>query len=325
MTQTLAIVGAGRVGRALGRRLRELEWKIGAVVTRSNVSARAAVRAIGAGTPSGRLTPRVMAADVILISTPDSAIHSTAATLAELCGRESRGKIVLHTSGALDSTELAPLTRAGAETGSLHPMQTFSRCRPPDLEGRIFAVEGGARALKAARRICRQLGGVAVRLTAASKPAYHAAGSLASPHVLTLVEFATRLLMSQGFTRRQAVGAVLPLTRQTLDNFESLGFNAAWTGPLSRADYGTIRRHVQALANYPVEYRDAYEAIVRLAVEVLAGGSLTVRSQIERVLSQRRKEHIMEAELSTLGERVERTAGGAKLLPEYYRVPRGNP
>jgi len=28
MSETLAIVGAGRVGRALGRRLRELGWKI---------------------------------------------------------------------------------------------------------------------------------------------------------------------------------------------------------------------------------------------------------------------------------------------------------
>ena len=325
MTQTLAIVGAGRVGRALGRRLHELGWQIGAVVTRSNVSARAAVRAIGAGMPFGRLTSRVMAADVVLISTPDSAIHSTATALAELCRQGCLGKIVLHTSGALDSSELAPLARAGAGTGSLHPMQTFSGRRPPDLEGSIFAVEGGARALKAARRICRQLGGVAVRLTAASKPAYHAAGSLASPHILTLIEFATRLWMSLGFTRRQAVGALLTLTRQTLDNFESLGPNAAWTGPLSRADYATIRLHVQALPNYPAEYRDAYEAITRLAVEVLAGGSLTVRSQLERVLSRRRKEDIIVPELGDPNGRVEPRAGGAKLLTDQFRIPRGNP
>ncbi|PYU58495.1 MAG: DUF2520 domain-containing protein, partial [Acidobacteria bacterium] len=35
MERTLAIIGAGRVGRTLGRRLRELGWQIGAVVTRS--------------------------------------------------------------------------------------------------------------------------------------------------------------------------------------------------------------------------------------------------------------------------------------------------
>jgi len=33
MPNSLAIIGAGRVGRALGRRLRELGWRIDAVVT----------------------------------------------------------------------------------------------------------------------------------------------------------------------------------------------------------------------------------------------------------------------------------------------------
>ena len=46
MEKTLAIIGAGRVGRTLGRRLRELGWQIGAVVTRSEASARRAVRFI---------------------------------------------------------------------------------------------------------------------------------------------------------------------------------------------------------------------------------------------------------------------------------------
>ena len=38
---TIAIVGAGRVGRALGRRLHEKGWRIGPVITRSMRSARA--------------------------------------------------------------------------------------------------------------------------------------------------------------------------------------------------------------------------------------------------------------------------------------------
>lgn len=51
MARTVSIVGAGRVGISLGKRLRELGWRIGAVVTRSNTTARAAVRRIGGGTP----------------------------------------------------------------------------------------------------------------------------------------------------------------------------------------------------------------------------------------------------------------------------------
>ena len=48
MARTVSIVGAGRVGKSLGKRLRELGWRIGAVVTAS--TARAAVRRIGGGT-----------------------------------------------------------------------------------------------------------------------------------------------------------------------------------------------------------------------------------------------------------------------------------
>ena len=80
MEKTLAIVGAGRVGRALGRRLRELDWKIGVVVTRSEASARRAVRFIGAGKPHAGLTRQVLGSRVILIATPDDAISSAART-----------------------------------------------------------------------------------------------------------------------------------------------------------------------------------------------------------------------------------------------------
>ena len=106
MTETLAIVGAGRVGRALGRRLRELGWKVGAVVTRNETSARRAVRFIGAGTALSAMSRRILQSTCILIATPDSAVASVAEELSRIGGEELKGHVVLHTSGALDSTVL---------------------------------------------------------------------------------------------------------------------------------------------------------------------------------------------------------------------------
>ena len=57
MSETVSIVGAGRVGRALGRRLHELGWRVGGVTGRSISTARAAVRVIGAGQPLGGADP----------------------------------------------------------------------------------------------------------------------------------------------------------------------------------------------------------------------------------------------------------------------------
>jgi predicted short-subunit dehydrogenase-like oxidoreductase (DUF2520 family) len=88
--------------------------------------------------------------------------------------------------------------------------------------------------------------------------------------MLAVEEAATRILIAIGFTRRQAARALLPLTRQTLDNFERFGANAAWTGPLARGDFATVKKHGTALRRgFPREYGTAYDALSRLAVLVL--------------------------------------------------------
>jgi predicted short-subunit dehydrogenase-like oxidoreductase (DUF2520 family) len=282
MPETVSIVGAGRVGRALGRRLHELGWRVGSVTARSISSARAAVRAIGAGQPSGELTCHILHSGVILITTPDGAIEEAARRLAQVGGKDWAGKIALHTSGALDSSVLQPLADLGAAVGSMHPMQTFSLQNPPDLSKSIFGIDGSPPALRAARTMIHQMGGVAVRLSGTNKAAYHAAGSFACAHVLALMEAATRLLMSQGFKRRQAMRALLPLTRQTLDNFERLGSRGAWTGALSRGDFSTIERHAQALADFEPEYLLAYTTLSRLAAKELAAKPAAVLKQLEQ-------------------------------------------
>ena len=270
MSESVSIVGAGRVGRALGRRLHGLGWRVGAVTARSTTSARRAVQAIGAGQPLDRLTHQILNSRVVLVTVPDGAIECVARELARLDPKEWNGKVVLHTSGALDASTLQPLADLGAATGSMHPMQTFSYKNIPDLTKCIFGIDGCATALQVARKMIHQMGGAAVRLSGANKAAYHAAGSLACAHVLALMETATRLLMAQGFKRRQALRVLLPLTRQTLENFERLGPVAAWTGPLARGDLSTIERHVQALAESQPEYLEAYEALSRLTAAVLA-------------------------------------------------------
>jgi predicted short-subunit dehydrogenase-like oxidoreductase (DUF2520 family) len=289
MPSALAIIGAGRVGQALGRRLHELGWRVGVVTTRSTSTARAAVRAIGAGRPTDRLTRLVLSSDVVLIATGDSVIREVAAELARLGGNEWPGKVVLHTSGALDSSVLAPLSRAGAATGSIHPMQTFSGQSAPDLSRCVFGIEGSGPALRVARRMIRQMGGIAVRLSGENKAGYHAAGSLACSHVLTLVEAATRLLMAQGFSRRQASRALLPMTRQMLDNFERLGPRAAWTGPMARGDYATVERHAGALTAFPKEYLLAYAAVSRLSAVLLSEDSKRALQNLELAITSGQK------------------------------------
>jgi predicted short-subunit dehydrogenase-like oxidoreductase (DUF2520 family) len=283
MLGTLSIIGAGRVGRALGRRLRELGWKIGAVVARSESSARKAVRSIGAGRAHAFLTRQVLAAQVILITTPDHRVANAAGELARIGAEELRGKIVLHTSGALSSDVLDLLRGCGAAVGSMHPLQTFSGVGVPPLEGRVFTIEGDSVAVRMARQMARALGAVPVLIEGSKKPLYHAAGALAAGNVLALMEAATRLMAAAGMKRREAVRALLPLTRQVLENFERLGPRAAWTGPLSRGDYGVVAAHTEAMKDLPAEFGQAYEAVNRLAAVVLAQDSAGMQAELEKV------------------------------------------
>lgn len=283
MEKTLAIVGAGRVGRALGRRLRELGWKIGVVATRSGASSRRAVRFIGAGKPHAGLTRNVLLSHVILMATPDDAVSDVAHELARMGGEELPGRVVLHTSGAQDSRALTPLKEFGAAIGSLHPLQTFSGIGVPDLAGKVFAVEGDVIAVRAARQIARALGGSPVQIAAGKKALYHAAAVLAAGHVLALMEAASQLLTSQGMKRSEATRALLPLTRQVLDNFERVGPRAAWTGPLARGDYKTVDSHLRALHDSREEIAIAYEAVNCLAARVLAQDAAGTMAELEKI------------------------------------------
>jgi predicted short-subunit dehydrogenase-like oxidoreductase (DUF2520 family) len=286
MRGSLTIIGAGRVGRALGRALAECGWIICGVVTRSKPSAMRAVRFIGQGHAFVGIGRQALSAGNILISTPDSAIPQIAEELARVCAEEWKGKTVLHTSGALASTVLEPLRAFGAGIGSMHPLQTFSGIGVPPLEGRVFAIEGDKSALRLARQIVRTLGGHVLQLPVPGKAAYHAAASMAAGQVLAILEAATNLMMSLGIKRRDALRALLPLTRQVLDNFERLGPRASWTGPVARGDYGVISAHEEALGKFPAEYRGAYAQLNRLAARVLSANPETIISRLDEMSAE---------------------------------------
>lgn len=229
-----------------------------------------------------------LASDVVLLATPDEALDSVARELAELSGKQCRAKVFLHASGALTAEVLSPLRRCGAGVGSIHPMQTFTGKRTPKLRGVIFTVEGDSKARRVATQMARDLGGIPVIIEGESKPAYHAAGALVAGHALALVESAVQILMGAGFGRKRAIETLLPLMRQMLDNFEKLGPQVSWTGPIARGDYAIVAKHQNALRRYPVEFQQAYAALALLSAEVLSKKPAESKSRLKRVLKKNR-------------------------------------
>jgi predicted short-subunit dehydrogenase-like oxidoreductase (DUF2520 family) len=213
----------------------------------------------------------VFLAPITLIAVPDSAIEQVVEQLANAVGSgDARGRLILHTSGCLSSDILFPLRNLGAAVGSIHPLQSFSGVGVPDLEGRLFAIEGDTAAVRIARSLARALGGQILLLDSTAKPLYHAAASMAAGQLLAELEAAVQIFVSLGMKRREALHALLPLTRQVLENHERLGPRAAWTGPLARGDLRVVKAHEEALRGQHGEYLAAYRALNHLAARVLS-------------------------------------------------------
>jgi predicted short-subunit dehydrogenase-like oxidoreductase (DUF2520 family) len=102
------------------------------------------------------------------------------------------------------------------------------------------------------------------------------------------MEAATQVLLKIGFSRREAARALLPLTRQMLDNFETLGPRKSWTGPLSRGDFETVAKHAEALRRHAREFQDAYAALALLSSKVLSKKPAAASNQLKRALQKPR-------------------------------------
>jgi predicted short-subunit dehydrogenase-like oxidoreductase (DUF2520 family) len=212
LPRRVVVVGRGRLGSAIAPAL-------------------AAVHVDVVG-PLGRDDSPPASADAVLLCVPDGAIAVVAAEYATVA------PLIGHTSGA------TPVSVLGAADGfGLHPLQTFTRSGG-SFDGigcAIGATSGRARA--AAEALARCLGMRPFALADSDRPAYHAAASIASNFLVTLEAAAERVAAEAGVDRE----ALVPLVRQTVENWAALGPERALTGPVARGDEETVERQREAV------------------------------------------------------------------------------
>jgi predicted short-subunit dehydrogenase-like oxidoreductase (DUF2520 family) len=289
----VAIIGPGRLGQAMGKLLHEAGVPILFVAARRLASARQAVRFIGSGQPIRLKAPELDDAQVILLTTTDTALAPLAADLAggrAGCGNWS-GKVVLHTCGSLPSAVLAPLKRRGAAIGSLHPFQTIPNpaAGVRNLPGCFWATEGDRAAQEVARGWVKTLGGVAFPVRSNQRTLYHLAAFLVCPTLVTLMERSVRLLKRAGVPAGVARPMLQRFVAETARNFAELGARRSLTGPAVRGDWPTVEHHLAALRRFSPELVPVYKALLnemlRLAGRRLPRGK--GRSQKSGVRSQK--------------------------------------
>ena len=278
---TVAVIGAGRLGTALGRALKSAGYRVEIVAARRRTSAQRAAKLIGKNTLglsvqqlnrlSRSQSVRLNRCALILISTPDDAIAPVAGQLAVLFhsmqvgpGRRAPAlRVALHTSGALSADVLSPLRRAGFAIGSLHPLVSISdRAGRDAFRNAFFAIEGDRPAARAARSVVRGLGGQSFSISPGAKALYHAAAVTTSGHVVALFDIALEMLVNCGLSRRRSRQILRPLLESTSRNLSTKDPRLALTGTFARGDVSTAKRHLASIKSHKLP--DALAAYILL-------------------------------------------------------------
>lgn len=272
---TLAFIGAGKVGQVLARLWFQSGYTVSAVHSRTLDHARALASAVDA-LPMTNPRDVVPTADLIFLTVPDDSIVSVSQLLASMNWKE---KCAAHTSGVYGAEALSALSDHGARVGSLHPAYPFAGIDEAitGLRGSTFAVEAGdARLSDWLEGLALALDGHLLHIAPGSKALYHAAMVIASNYTVVLYAAAQRLLAHAGAEPEAARQALNALMAGTVDNLRSKGIPAALTGPLVRADVGTVRAHLAALRGVDHELARTYTQLARLAYPILRARAVNV-------------------------------------------------
>ncbi len=255
--KSILIIGCGKLGSSLYRALKVSN------TYRIRITDQNPVAADMLEDPVDFITTysaeMIRATDIIFITVPDKAIPRVVTKLSRFSLRQT---IVVHTSGNTPVSLLNPLRSAGALSGSLHPLQTFSQpLLPPETWHSVFCTFSGApEAENVLRTLCKTVQAKLVPVSSRQKQTLHCAAVFAANYSVALFAAAETLLRREGLDTQ----LLQPLIRQVQRNFTGQSAFDILSGPLQRGDLQTIEAHLQLLDQpaFKAEY-DLYVAMAR--------------------------------------------------------------
>ena len=266
----IGFIGIGVLGKGLPLCLADRGYRVTAVHSRSPSSAQwLANRVPGCGVYSSA-QELCDATDLVFITTPDSVIGDLAASVT---WRPGQG--VVHCCGAASRELLHPAVQQGAITGAFHPYQTFAGLEAPEdiasrLSGVAFAVAGQEWLESYLWQMATELGGHPVFISDGDRPLYHASAVLACGYLVALLKATIEIWQAMGFSEREAVDALYPISRATLENLARTGADASVTGPVVRGDIQTLRSHLDTLTERSPEVVPLYGTLTNASLGMAA-------------------------------------------------------
>lgn len=269
--QRVNLVGPGRVGQTLMRRIAEAKgYHLGDVAGAHPDRVRQATAAALAGRAVERLEDMAPAA-IWILTVPDGRIAEVAEALSRSPRVADWGRPrVCHCSGFHGLDVLSPLAAKGWRAASFHPMMSFSDPEAAALRfpGTLCGIEGEAADLVEA------LGGTGFPIQQGQKALYHAAAVFSSNFTVVLQAIALAAWKEAGVPSKIAARLAASLLTGTAANVARDGAALALTGPAARGEEDVIRQEEAVLAAWRPEAAALYRDLTALARDLKAKGSV---------------------------------------------------
>ena len=272
----VTIIGPGRLGTALAIALSKEGYQLDALIGRraSKLKKSAAFLDVPVQSLVTKDVHRLGTTDLVIVATPDDQIQNAVNLLS---GKVRAGTTVLHTSGALSSKVLSPLSAQGCHVGSIHPLLSVSDpvAGAETFKGTYWCVEGDRRAVGTSKKLVNDLAGYSFTIRSPAKPLYHAAAVMASGNVVALIDVAIDMLTHCGLHRTEARRVVLPLLTSTVANLKTNVPAKAMTGTFARGDLETVEQHLRALSDAGLDdTRALYQLLGQKALKLSEANGL---------------------------------------------------
>lgn len=263
--KVISFIGTGKIGQSLGRMMSQSNIaKIGGIFNHNNQTTKTALKFIGAGIPCNSLQ-EIPRSDMVFITTPDREIEKVCkAFVAE--NKKQDDFSMLHCSGSLTDLVLASAkSKMGAMTGSIHPIQSFGNkeLAIANFSNTICSFQGDKELFPQIQALFSALGAAKVfALNVKDKTAYHLSGMFPGCLTVALMKISKKLYVEAGVPEDIADSIIQSLLKNTALRLEKDGINGKnFDGPIARADYSTLEKHLDTLANS--EYQALYRQLMR--------------------------------------------------------------
>lgn len=263
---SLNVVGAGRLGKSLGRLFAMQGVTIAGVFNRRAEQAEQASAFIGKGRPCSNFSHLPLAPFHLLAVPDDALLEVTGALLSASLFQP--GDVLFHCSGSKSSLELRvafpELDRLQVALASVHPLFSFADPERAVVQfpTTICSMEGDDLALEKLRPLFERIGAKLVTIDARQKMLYHAGSVFASNYLVSLMDTAIRAYVGAGVPQATAEEMARSLAQASLSNVFDLGAAAALTGPIKRGDFATVQTQEQVVRDWDRARGDLYHAFI---------------------------------------------------------------